>query len=38
MATGSISNKTALVLGGKADRSDDWFRGLMDEVSVTFGS
>lgn len=38
VATGSISNKTALVLGGKADRSDDWFRGLMDEVSVTFGS
>ncbi|MGH2629958.1 MAG: LamG domain-containing protein [Actinomycetota bacterium] len=38
VATGSISNKAALVLGGKPDRSDDWFRGLMDEVSVIFGS
>lgn len=38
ISVGSISNKTALVLGGKPDRSDDWFRGLMDEVSITFGS
>ena len=38
IGVGSISNNTTLVLGGKPDRSDDWFRGLMDEVSITFGS
>lgn len=37
ISVGSISNTSKLVIGGKADRSDDWFRGLMDEVSITFG-
>lgn len=35
VGAGSISNSTALVLGGKVTRTDDWFNGLMDEVSIT---
>jgi hypothetical protein len=35
---GSIANAKALVLGGQLTRTEDWFEGLMDEVSVTIGS
>jgi hypothetical protein len=34
---GSISNAVALSLGGKSKGSDDLYRGVMDEVSVTIG-
>ncbi len=34
---GSISNPTALILGGKADASGDWYHGTMDETSVGTG-
>jgi len=37
---GSISNTSDLIIGAKsaATTSDDWFKGSLDEVSITTGS
>ena len=39
-AIGSISNTSDLIIGAKsaATTSDDWFKGSLDEVSITTGS
>ena len=34
---GSISSRSSLVLGGKPNASGDWYRGVMDEVSIAIG-
>jgi concanavalin A-like lectin/glucanase superfamily protein len=34
---GSISNTAVLVLGGKPNASGDWYKGIMDEVSIVTG-
>lgn len=32
---GSISSSAPLILGGKPNKSGDWYKGLMDEVSIS---
>jgi Concanavalin A-like lectin/glucanases superfamily len=34
---GAISSGSSLVLGGKPNASGDWYRGVMDEVSIAIG-
>jgi Concanavalin A-like lectin/glucanases superfamily len=36
-AAGPIASGAPLVLGGKPNGSGDWFRGVMDQVSIAFG-
>jgi hypothetical protein len=37
---GSISNTSDLIIGARsgASTSDDWFKGSLDEVTITTGS
>ena len=32
---GSISSSASLILGGKPNASGDWYKGVMDEVSIS---